>query len=48
MVWNVLDYSALVIPVTKVDPILDKKKPAHAFLSKMDEAHYDACKNLDP
>lgn len=42
-VWNVLDYPALVIPISKVDPNLDKPKPAHAFLSKVDEEHYETC-----
>ena len=42
-VWNVLDYPALVIPISKVDPNLDKPKPAHVFLSKADEEHYETC-----
>ncbi|GLB39787.1 putative general amidase [Lyophyllum shimeji] len=41
MVWNTLDYPALVIPVSKVDPVLDAKKPATAFLSDADEANYE-------
>ncbi|KAG6863531.1 hypothetical protein C0993_011189 [Termitomyces sp. T159_Od127] len=41
MVWNVLDYPALVIPVSKVDPALDAKKPAHEFLSDMDKLIYE-------
>lgn len=45
-VWSVLDYPALVIPVCKVDQYLDKKKPAHAFLSPADEANYAACKDV--
>ncbi|KAF8221180.1 amidase [Tricholoma matsutake] len=40
-VWNVLDYPAVVIPVSKVDPNLDKAKPPHAFLSRTDKAHYE-------
>ena len=42
-VWNVLDYPALVIPISKVDSNLDKQKPAHVFLSKADEANYKTC-----
>ncbi|KAI0299765.1 general amidase [Multifurca ochricompacta] len=40
LIWNVLDYPACVFPVTKVDPVLDKPKPAHAFLSKVDQKIY--------
>jgi amidase len=42
-VWNVLDYPALVIPVSKVDPNLDKAKPAYTFLSRADKAHHETC-----
>ncbi|KAG6880002.1 hypothetical protein C0992_008209 [Termitomyces sp. T32_za158] len=41
MVWNVLDYPALVIPVSRVDPALDVKKPAHEFLSDSDKSIYE-------
>ncbi|KAG6873896.1 hypothetical protein C0995_009675 [Termitomyces sp. Mi166 len=41
MVWNVLDCPALVIPVSRVDPMLDVRKPAHEFLSDSDKAIYD-------
>ncbi|KAG6888252.1 hypothetical protein C0995_009453 [Termitomyces sp. Mi166 len=41
MVWNVLDYPALVIPVSTVDPVLDIKKPAHQFLSDLDKLIYE-------
>ncbi|THH05729.1 hypothetical protein EW146_g9823 [Bondarzewia mesenterica] len=37
MIWNCLDYTACVFPVTKVDPILDQPKPAHEFLSDADK-----------
>ncbi|KAG6908272.1 hypothetical protein DXG01_005537 [Tephrocybe rancida] len=40
-VWNVLDYPALVIPVSKVDQALDVKKPAHEFLNELDESNYE-------
>ncbi|KAH9059366.1 general amidase [Lactarius vividus] len=36
MIWNVLDYPACVFPVTKVDPVLDRPKPEHDFLSEED------------
>ncbi|KAF8665462.1 hypothetical protein AX16_000480 [Volvariella volvacea WC 439] len=39
-VWNVLDYSALCIPVTKVDPALDIKQPPHKFYDEFDEENY--------
>ncbi|KAF8065103.1 general amidase [Lyophyllum atratum] len=41
MVWNTLDYPALVIPVSKVDPVLDQKKPAHGFLGDEDKVNYE-------
>ncbi|KAJ4485909.1 general amidase [Lentinula aciculospora] len=41
MVWNVLDYSALVIPVSKVNPEIDRVKPPHEFLNADDKANYD-------
>ncbi|KZT10734.1 general amidase [Laetiporus sulphureus 93-53] len=40
-VWNALDYTACTFPVTKVDPALDVKRPAHKFLSPTDKAYYD-------
>ena len=43
MVWNVLDYPACVFPVTKVDPVLDRPKPAHEFLSEADQKTYELC-----
>ncbi|RDB19727.1 Acetamidase [Hypsizygus marmoreus] len=42
LVWNVLDYPALVIPVSRVDQELDTKQPAHKFLSEDDKANYEA------
>ncbi|KAH9175196.1 general amidase [Lactarius sanguifluus] len=36
MTWNVLDYPACAFPVTKVDPVLDRPKPEHDFLSEAD------------
>ncbi|KZV77743.1 general amidase, partial [Peniophora sp. CONT] len=40
-VWNALDYSACVFPVTQVDPAVDVKRAAHAFLSERDEKTYN-------
>jgi len=42
-VWNGLDYPGLIIPVTTVDPTLDKVKPPHKFLSPEDEEAYKLC-----
>jgi len=39
-VWNTLDCPACVFPVTKVDPVLDLPKPAHEFLSEVDQNTY--------
>lgn len=43
LIWNALDYPALIIPVTKVDPALDKVKPPHQFLSDEDKANHEFC-----
>jgi amidase len=43
MIWNALDYVALTIPVTKVDQVLDVKKPPHKFLSNDDQKNYEFC-----
>ncbi|KAI0812796.1 general amidase [Irpex lacteus] len=40
-IWNALDYPACTFPVTKADPTVDVKKPAHQFLDDSDKAHYD-------
>lgn len=42
-VWNALDYVACVFPVTKVDPVLDAKRPPHQFLNAMDKMNYEFC-----
>ncbi len=44
-IWNALDYPACTFPVTKADPKVDVKKPAHQFLGDSDKAHYDFCKS---
>ncbi|KAG6873891.1 hypothetical protein C0995_009670 [Termitomyces sp. Mi166 len=41
MVWNFLDWPAVVIPASRVDPALDIKKPAHEFLSDLDKMIYE-------
>ncbi|KDQ31042.1 hypothetical protein PLEOSDRAFT_1092424 [Pleurotus ostreatus PC15] len=41
MIWNLLDYTTMVIPISKVDPTFDVKKPAHEFLSDRDQINYD-------
>ncbi|KAH7915795.1 general amidase [Hygrophoropsis aurantiaca] len=41
-VWNALDYPACVIPVSTVDPVLDAKKPAHAFIDDYDRKIYES------
>lgn len=45
MVWNALDYPALVIPTgSHIDESVDIKKPPHQFYSDVDKANYDFCK----
>ncbi|KAL4251646.1 amidase family protein [Abortiporus biennis] len=39
-VWNGHDSSVCVVPITKVDPVLDAKKPRSNFLSAADERNY--------
>jgi len=41
MSWNLLDYPALVIPVSKVDQALDVQQPRHEFYTKEDQANYE-------
>jgi amidase len=45
-VWNSLDYSAAVFPVSTVDPAVDVKKPAHVFLSEADKWAYELCASM--
>lgn len=45
MVWNALDYPALIIPTgSYVDESLDVKKPPHQFYNDSDQANYELCK----
>ena len=47
MVWNVLDYTALVLPTgLSVDPVLDAKEPAHIFYNDLDKKNYDFCMEI--
>ncbi|KAG6840840.1 hypothetical protein C0991_003787 [Blastosporella zonata] len=46
LVWNVLDYPALVIPVSKVDQTLDAQRAPHDFLSDMDKLVHELCAQL--
>jgi amidase len=41
LIWNLLDYTALTIPVSKVAPALDPVKPPHVFYNKADKANYE-------
>lgn len=41
MVWNLLDYTALVVPVTKVDQTLDVKTHRELFHNDADRANWD-------
>ncbi|KAJ3998567.1 amidase signature domain-containing protein [Lentinula boryana] len=41
MVWSVLDYSTLVIPVSRVDPAIDMVKAPHEFYNEEDKANYN-------
>jgi len=40
-VFNILDFPAAVVPVTKVDPSLDTKKPPHKFRNEEDRVIYE-------
>ena len=43
MIWNALDYPALVIPVSRVKQTLDVKRPLQQFYSEKDRKHYESC-----
>jgi amidase len=40
-----LDYPALAIPVTKVDPVLDGKRERHSFYNDEDRTNWEFCKS---
>lgn len=41
--WNALDYTASIFPVTTVDPALDGKQPRESFIDAFDQAVYEMC-----
>ena len=45
-VFNVLDYPAAVIPVTRVDPVLDVPAEKHEFRHVEDKVVYEMCEYL--
>lgn len=52
-IWNLLDYSALAVPVTtadrtKDDPSVDKEWMMHQPRNKSDEFNHQQCKLLYP
>ena len=46
--WNYLDCTAAVFPVTAVDKARDAPAPPHAFRNAEDEAIYNLCESLNP
>ena len=42
-IWNLLDYPALVIPITKVDPRTDIKRTRSEFFGEFDRRVYEFC-----
>jgi amidase len=40
-----MDYSAVVIPVTKADKAVDKVDPNHVPLNDVDKLNWEACKH---
>lgn len=47
MIWNGLDYVALVIPTgLAVDPELDRPRPLHQFHNESDKANYEFCEMI--
>ncbi|KLO20289.1 general amidase [Schizopora paradoxa] len=41
MVFNSLDYACCVFPVSKVDPSIDVRRPAHSFYNEFDKTNYE-------
>ncbi|KAG6382122.1 general amidase [Boletus reticuloceps] len=41
VVWNALDYTASIFPVTTVDPAIDVKQPRESFIDAFDREVYD-------
>ncbi|ELU38311.1 general amidase [Rhizoctonia solani AG-1 IA] len=44
--WNGVDYTVGIMPVTFVDPAVDKPVPAHDFYSDEDREIYHMCKDI--
>ncbi|KAF9452079.1 amidase signature enzyme [Macrolepiota fuliginosa MF-IS2] len=40
-VWNILDYPACVIPVSKIDPVLDAKQTRDSFHNDIDRQNWE-------
>lgn len=47
MVFNLLDYPSLVMPISKVDPEVDVVKPRHEFYDEVDKANHEICEFLE-
>ena len=43
LVWNALDYTALVVPVTTVDQTVDTKRPRETFHNDVDRQIWEFC-----
>ena len=41
--WNLLDYPALVFPVTRVDPALDAQDTKYSPLNEQDRFNHNLC-----
>jgi len=41
VVWNALDYTVSILPVTTVDPAIDAKQPRENFIDAVDQAVHD-------
>lgn len=46
VVWNALDYTVSILPVTTVDPAIDAKQPRENFIDAVDQAVHDMCMSL--
>ena len=42
--WNLLDYAALVFPVTAVDPLVDLRDGKYVPRNEQDQYNHDLCK----
>ena len=46
--WNLLDYPALVFPVTTVDPVVDIRDDKYTAMNEDDLYNHNLCKQLAP